>query len=316
MSVTGMIDLHSDTLILDRDPAHETPTIGLVSTVGHISLDKLPKGTKWAQAFAVFVPDEFRGQGAKDFFEKFAGHFDREIAKHSDLITHCRSFEELEAAFAAGKFAAILTVEGGAVLAGEIERVKYIADRGVKALTLTWNGENEICSGHTTANGISAFGREAIKALEEHRILIDTSHLNDIGFEELCQIATRPFFASHSNSRTICPHKRNLTDEHFKEIVKRGGIVGLNFCRAFISDTNPDPSMDDLFRHIEHFLALGGENTIALGSDFDGASVPSCLDSLEKSLNIYDYLIGKGLSPEQADKIMFHNAYNFFRNYL
>ncbi len=316
MKPTGMIDFHSDTLILDRNyTGKEEVSIGLIND-GHISLDKMPKGTKWAQAFAVFVPDEFRGQGAIDFFERYANHFDKEILKHNDKISHCRTFEEIEKAFEEEKFAAILTVEGGAVLAGELERVAYMQKRGVKAITLTWNGENEICSGHTTSNGISDFGKKAIKEMEKRRILVDTSHINDIGFLDLCEIAERPFFASHSNSRTICPHKRNLTDEQFGEFVKRGGVVGLNYCTAFISDKNEDPSFDDLYRHIEHFLALGGEDVISLGSDFDGASVPSWLNSVELSLNLYEMMIKKGLSEEIADKIMFKNAYNFLKKNL
>ncbi len=311
MAATGMIDLHCDTLIFKHKEERS-----LISLESNISLLKMPPKTKWAQFFAVFILDHLRGQGAKEFFETNCDYFYREMERSKNLVSPCRSFSEIENAFNEGKFAAILTVEGGAVLAGELERVAYLAQKGVKALTLTWNGPNEVCSGHDTDGGITEFGRQAIPELERHGILVDTSHINDRGFEELCLITKKPFIASHSNSRSICKHRRNLTDEHFSEFVRRGGLVGLNYCVNFIKDGGNVTSMDDLYRHIEHFLSLGGEDVLCLGSDYDGAPLPACLDSVEKSLTIYDYLISKGLTHQQADKILFQNAHNFFQKYL
>jgi membrane dipeptidase len=311
MAATGMIDLHCDTLIFEHKGERS-----LASLESHVSLSKLPHGTKWAQFFAIFIRDHLRGQQAKDYFESYCDYFYKEMERHQTVVEPCRSFQEVKKAFAGHKFAAILTVEGGAVLAGETERAAYIAKKGVKALTITWNGPNEICSGHDTKEGITPFGREVIPELERHGIIIDTSHLNDRGFEDLCTIARKPFIASHSNSRAICAHPRNLPDEHFKEIARRGGLVGLNYYVNFIKDDGQVTGLDDLFRHVEHFLKLGGENTICLGSDYDGATIHHSLDSVEKSLGLYDYFCARGLGHELADKILFRNAWNYFSQYL
>jgi membrane dipeptidase len=162
-------------------------------------------------------------------------------------------------------------------------------------LTLTWNGKNDIASGNDTADGMSDFGREAVRALEDHRIVVDVSHLNDAGFADLLHVATRPFVASHSNSRAVCPHPRNLTDAQFGEIRDRGGLVGINYYRAFIADVpaGKDVTFDQLSRHIDHFLSLGGEKVLALGSDFDGSDTPCLACTLRRRARV---LLARGIT--------------------
>lgn len=311
MKPTGYIDLHCDTLT----DSQYTP-IGNLDTLNDpmraLAFSKVPAGTKWAQFFAIFIPDDQRNEDAIRYFEHNVNSFYRQMEKFSELALPCRNFSDIENAFLQKKFAAILTVEGGAVLAGQLERVKVIADAGVKALTLVWNGENELGSGNKTEKGLSEFGKQAVPELEKHNILIDISHLNDNGFEDLLTVAKKPFIASHSNARAIAPHKRNLTDAQIGEIVKRGGLIGLNYYVNFLREDGDVQSMDDLYRHIEHFLSLGAEKCLSLGSDYDGAKVPEFLNSVEKAFTIYDYLLEKGLSSQLADDILFGNAHRFF----
>lgn len=316
MQASGFIDLHCDTL---TDP--DLYIAGKIEDTLNdpkkaLSLFKIKAGTKWAQFFAVFLPDEYRGEDAIRYFEFNSNNFYRQMEKFKDLTMPCRTYYHVKEAFDKGKFASILTVEGGAVLNGEMERVKIISDAGVKSLTLVWNGENEIGSGNTTDKGLSDFGKRLIPQLEKHNIIIDVSHLNDNGFNDLLKVAKEPFIASHSNARSICSHKRNLKNDQIKEIIRRDGIIGLNYFVKFLRDDGIVKSLDDIYAHIYHFLDLGAEKNLALGSDFDGAVLPECLDSIEKTFHIYDYLIGRGLSHEIADGIMFKNAYNFFRKNL
>ena len=221
----------------------------------------------------------------------------------------------MEAALRDGKFGAVLTVEGGAVLAGQLERVKTIRDAGVRMLTLTWNGPNELGSGHDSAMGLTACGREAVAELERCGILVDVSHLNDRGFEDLLSVAKKPFVASHSNARAVCGHRRNLPDAFIREIAARGGLIGLNYSRDFLSDSGRG-SLDDLYRHVCRFLELDAGNCLALGSDFDGTDVHPDLDSVEKSLSICNYLTGHGIPEDTADGILFGNAWRFFKAWL
>ena len=113
--------------------------------------------------------------------------------------------------------------------------------------------------------------------------------------------------------RSVCGHKRNLTDDQFKEIVKRDGLVGINFCKAFLNDDKEKAGFPDLLRHIERMLSLGGENVIAIGSDFDGTTVPDGMGSVENLADVENYLLCAGLGKKQVEKIMGGNAYEFLR---
>ena len=222
----------------------------------------------------------------------------------------------MEAAWAAGKTAAFLTIENGSAIAGDMSRVKLLSDQGVRCITLVWNGENEIGSGHTTQHGLSDFGKAVVPELEKQGILIDVSHLNDPGFEDLMSVVKKPFVATHSNARSVCAHKRNLTDDMIREMVKRDCLIGLNYFVKFLENDGNVESLDQLMKHIEHFFALGAEKNLALGSDFDGAVLPECLSTPAKAAGIYGYLLERGMSREQAEGIMFRNAQEFLKKNL
>lgn len=311
----AMIDLHCDTLTRDQYAEKPSENGSLDNPGYHLSLSKMPAGTRWIQCFAIFVPDQLRGQDAIDFFDRYAASFDAQMARNSHRVLPCRSFADMEAALEAGKFGAMLTVEGGAALAGRLERVEAIRDAGVRMLTLTWNGPNEIASGHDTEGGLTDFGREAVAELERCGVLVDVSHLNDRGFEDLLGVAKKPFVASHSNARSVCGHRRNLPDPFIREMAARNGLIGLNYARDFLSDSGRG-SLDDLYRHVCRFLELGAGHCLALGSDYDGTDIHPDLDAAEKALCIRDYLVGRGIPAETADGIVFENAWRFFRTWL
>lgn len=311
--MTGWIDLHCDTLTRGRNRTAGVPTLD--NPAFHLSLSKVPAGTRWVQCFAIFVPDTYRGQAAVGFFDQYAASFHAQMEQNKNRAAACTCFSDLENTLAAGKFAAVLTVEGGAVLAGQLERVEAIRTAGVRMLTLTWNGPNELGSGHDTSAGLTPFGREAVAELERQGILVDVSHLNDKGFEDLLAVAKRPFVASHSNARSVCAHRRNLPDPFIQEMVRRDGLIGLNYSVSFLSSSGGG-GLDDLYRHICHFLELGAGSCLALGSDYDGTDIHPELDSVEKCQGIYDYLTSHGIPPETAEGILFGNAWRFFQKWM
>lgn len=313
--MAALFDLHCDTLTRDLYPPCQGVTETLDNPSFHLALSKAPAGTKWVQCFAVFIPDDQRGADAAAFFDRYAASFHRQARAHQARMADCRSFEDMEAAVGAGKCAGLLTVEGGAVLAGKLERVQAVFDKGVRMMTLTWNGENELASGHDTAKGFTPFGREAVAEMERLGMLVDVSHLNDRGFEELLGFAKKPFVASHSDARAVCGHWRNLPDEFIREMARRGGLIGLNFAQSFLSEDNRG-DLDDLYRHVCHFLELGAGKCLALGSDYDGTDIHPDLDSVEKSLGIYGYLTGHGIPAETAEGICFGNAWRFFGKWM
>lgn len=320
-----VFDLHCDTL--DRLALHAQPEYpafapqdesvphermsSLLDNDAHISLERIGR-FGWCQCFAIFVPDELRGQEAWQFFEQVRSYFDSQMTAHAKHVAQVRDARDIEGLLGTGKTAAMLTVEGGAFFDGtSLDHADDIAKAGVKMLTLTWNGINAIGSGHETRQGLSAYGKRVVAALEERRIVVDVSHLNDRGFSDLCDAATRPFAASHSNARAVCGHPRNLKDSQIRAIAEAGGIVGLNFCTQFLSDEHTDPTHDDVLRHIDRICEVGEEEVLALGSDFDGCDVPSWLSPADK-VSVLHALIASHFGNRLADKVCFDNALAFF----
>jgi membrane dipeptidase len=306
-----VIDLHCDTLF----ECHSRG-VGLQNRELAISLDKRPPQMHICQAMAIFIPDELRGQAAEDHFEAVYRLYERQIQQHREEIAPIQDVATIDDALEKFPWATILTVEGGAALAGKLANIRKLYDYGVRVMTLTWNAANEIAGGCATNEGFTAFGRQAIREMENVGMVVDVSHLSDKGFAELCDQATRPFIATHSNARAVCNHRRNLTDAMFAEIRDRGGIVGLNYYNDFIVEEGASASIVDLLKHVHHFLDLGGEDTLALGSDFDGADIPPYLDSVEKIVVLFEAMEKSGIPADVVEKIRYGNAERFFRQVI
>ncbi|CUX34740.1 dipeptidase [Clostridium sp. C105KSO13] len=301
-----LFDLHCDSIVKYRKFGE-----GFLCRKTQFSLNDEDGFERHCQTMAIFIPDDIRGGKATDYFNVHRDYLLTLTDKQSELVEMAYTGDDVLRITNNGKCAVMLSAEGGAVLAGKLENIDYMARCGVQMITLVWNGENEIGSGHQTHYGLTAFGREAVKRMEEHNIIVDVSHLNDEGFEEICEIAGKPFIASHSNLRSVCPHNRNLTEEQFHEIVRRKGLVGLNLFEPFLSEEGSG-TKDALLRHVYRMLELGGENVIACGSDFDGADIHPSLDTPVKFAGAAQYLIDHGIGKEQVRKMFFDNALKFF----
>lgn len=334
----ALIDLHCDTLtalsvedvplLKDlRDPPKKAKAAAVLADRArgndtlnlpdrHFSLSAIPEEVRWCQCCAIFIPDEFLGDEAVAYYDLHRSNFHRQMEKLAEKVLPCCTAGDIKAAWACGKTAAVLTVENGSALAGRLDRIETLARDGARMITLTWNGENEIGSGNVTGRGLSGFGKEAVRELEREGIIIDVSHLNDRGFDDLLKTARRPFAASHSNARAVCGHKRNLTDEQIQEMIRRRCLIGLNFYNAFLREDGLPAAPDDLWRHVEHFLSLGAEDCLALGSDADGADLPPWLDNPGKLAGLYRYFLYRGLSTVQAQGILWRNALRFFQENL
>lgn len=295
-------DLHCDTLY-----RAVTENRNLYDNDFHISVKYKDSFEKWVQCFAVWIPDGITLQEAQDLYQKAVRRLKLDCAENSLAIYDGSGFEN--------KTTAVLTVEGGRLIGNDLQNIKRLADDNVKIVTLTWNGDNQIGCGAQTDNdtGLTSFGKTVIRELEKNKIVVDVSHLSDGSFYDTAENATAPFIASHSNSRTICNHRRNLTDEQFTVIRDKGGIVGLNFYRDFLSCGNA--GIKDIIKHTEHFLSLGGENTIAVGSDFDGCDIPDDICGIADVPKIYNEFLRLNYSETLVKKIFWQNAANFFETF-
>lgn len=284
-----LFDLHCDSLY--RGYTEDQP---LGENSFHLDVKRGKKFGQWSQCFAVWIPDELRGKEAMALFDGCYEKFCRELEP-------CRS----------ESFSPILTVEGGAVLGGELNNLRALKSRGVKMMTLTWNGENELGGGASTTLGLTPFGRETVKAMEELSIAVDVSHASDALFYDVAEMAEKSMVASHSNSRAVCPHPRNLTDQQFQILRNQGGLVGLNFCIHFLREDS-NAHLEDILRHADHFWSLGGEAVLCLGSDYDGTDVPPELDGIEKMPDLYELFLKHNYKESLIKSLFFDNASKFF----
>ncbi|MBR5273013.1 MAG: membrane dipeptidase [Clostridia bacterium] len=307
-----LFDLHCDTIT-----ECYLRGCGLKNNDLSISLEKGKYIKNWCQVFALWMKNEYRCQAACDYFDGLYNCFLQEIDKNKNMVSFCTTSDDIKKAIENNKIAAILSVEGGAATAGKIERLRYMYDCGVRLMTLTWNGQCEVACGSDIegGQGITPFGFEVIREMENLNMIIDVSHLNDIGFYEVAENTTKPFIATHSNSRTIKNHYRNLTDDQFKIIRDRKGIVGLNFYDAFLPD-NRENGCDGAFRNLYHFLELGGEDVVAIGADFDGATMCDDLSGIDKMGALYEHFLRMGISESNVKKVFFDNSMEFFARVL
>jgi membrane dipeptidase len=298
-------DLHCDTIT-----ECFIKNCGLYENDLHISIKKAQVFETWAQVFAVWMPDDMRGEAAWNRFCGAQAVLKREAALNG--IALCGNTDDLaDAVEAKNRNAALLSIEGSAALGGSLDNLEKAYNMGVRMITLTWNAACEAGGGCRDGSGLTPFGFELVSHMQKLGVVVDVSHLSDKGFCDVVRATDAPFVATHSNSRAVCDNKRNLTDDQFKEITQRGGIVGLNLCPAFLGSK----SVENILKHADRFLSLGGENVIAVGADFDGAPMPTGISGIDDMVKIYD-LLRENYGKELADKMFFGNTYKFFKTVL
>ena len=302
-----LFDGHCDTLLglLGNPRSGPLPVGSLYENTLHVDLKRGLELDFYAQVFALFG---FREMGFADVFDTLYGRFAEEMEACRDSVSFCRSRSEAEAAGKAHKAAAFLSIEGAEVIGCRPEKLEDAAAKGVRGFGVCWNRANEITGtcAEDTDRGLGPKGRELVRLAEELHMVTDVSHLSDPGFWDVEKLAGGPFIASHSNSRAIHPHPRNLTDDMFRAIRDHGGTVGLNLYALFLGEENV--TVETALRHIDHFLDLGGEKTLAIGGDLDGCEqLPEGISGLQDVHLIRDALAQRGYGEELLDDIFCNN---------
>lgn len=213
----------------------------------------------------------------------------------------------------------ILAVEGGALIAKDLSRVNTLYNLGVRLLTLVWQDHCEIGGAWNTDAGLTEFGYEVVKRCFELGIHPDLSHASDKMFWQVAEMSSvqgLPLLATHSNSRTVCDHRRNLTDDMFLEIVKSNGIAGVSMAAIHLAKDSP-ATIKDVLCHIEHYFSLGGEKNVSLGCDFDGIGAsPKEIKTMYDLPILAEHLARAGYSDCQIEGIFHKNADRFLKTIL
>ena len=277
----------------------------------HIDLERAKNLAGYAQCFACFTSTSNKYDPVTAFEKKLASII-REVEKNPDLIRIAYSADDIELYRQQGIMSAILTIECPAGFGFDPELLQDLYNVGFRITSLGWNEQNVLTGSNVTGGGLTDLGKVYVREAQRLGMLVDVSHISDEGFWDIMKITQAPVIATHSNSRSICDVKRNLTDEMFLEICKTGGVAGINLYTAFIGQT---PTLDRLCDHIFHFMELDPTGKhIALGGDLDG-----CDTLCEGIGGIQDYpilaqqLIKRGPAEETVYDIFWSNAMEVFK---
>lgn len=339
-----IIDMHCDTISELADRGGE-----LWKNSGHLDLKRMQESGYLLQNFALFVDI---GKCTPTPWERVCALYEvyrTELEKNKNRIVPVLCYEDILKNEACGKLSALLTVEEGAVCGGSLERLRELYDMGVRMLTLTWNYRNELgwpatrrclgqsrgdvdgrltekgetgirgSDGRDAACGLTETGRNFVTEMERLGMIPDVSHLSDAGFDDVGECTKKPFVASHSNTRAVCPSLRNLTDDQIRRLAERGGCMGLNYYDKFLVDggsKDPEVLWEALIRQARHITDVGGMEILGLGSDFDGIPTNPALPGAEAMPVLWDRLKTAGFTENQLDGIFCGNVMRVYRDAL
>lgn len=273
MPEISYVDMHCDTLTECFDGGYSLADCPL-----QINLEKLERSNCAAQCFAIFT----QGAGAARRFRQY-------LAFWKSQLSSCEK--------------AVLTVENLGFIGGDLSEIPRLADEGVKMASLVWNYENSLAYPNSFAResrGLKPLGRRAVELLDENKIIVDISHLSDGGADEILSGRKIPAVASHSDAAAVCAVPRNLTDLQIKKIADCGGVVGVNFCKKFLGEGE---AFACVLAHVNHIIKVGGEDTVAIGSDFDGIPATPGLEGCEKMPALINYLYENGICARVLEKL-------------
>jgi membrane dipeptidase len=270
------------------------------------------------QVFAVYIPPIFHDAPVKRAIQMIDVFFS-EMGKNSKTITFNRTHKGILKTQAEQKIAAVLSVEGGEALQGDLGVLRTLYKLGVRVLTLTHSIRNRLGDGcnESSQSGLTQFGIQVVQEMNTLGMIIDVSHINEKGFRDAISISQEPIIASHSNARALCDHVRNLTDDQIQAIAQIGGVIGVTFVRNFLSSKPEETSVETVLNHIDHIEELVGAKHIGIGSDYDGMGPgPKGLEHVGKIKNITRGLIQRGYSDNEIEGILGGNFLRIFDRIL
>ncbi|TFG27920.1 MAG: membrane dipeptidase [Promethearchaeota archaeon] len=311
-----VIDGHIDTALeILRQPRKFSER----STIGHCDFHRMKEANVIAALFAIESGYTMESLiKSIDIWFKFTSNPD-------NGLMHIKTVEDFDKLKDSGHVGALLHFEGVSGMDDEFKLLRLGYHLGLRSMGLTWSNVNKFATGvRVTTNrqrktGLTDMGRDLVREAQNLGITIDVSHLNDQSFWDLYEITEKPIIATHSNARSICNHPRNLTDDQIKAIHEKHGTIGINFGMKFLDPDHPGEeftnlSLDVVKQHIDHIVKLADINTIAIGSDYDGTTIPNCLSDCTKLPFLWEYLLENGYSEQDIKKISHQNLLRVFKD--
>ncbi|AHF09682.1 MULTISPECIES: dipeptidase [Dehalobacter] len=286
---------------------------------GHWDLTRAKQANLGLQFLAAYIESEYKPfQAAWRGLELLEAAL-RFIDHNSSEVFLVRTQEDAAQLGRTNKLGLLINIEGGEILGENIFMLDLIFRLGVRSIGLTWNERNAIGNGvgeSEGSGGLSSFGFQVIERMNQLGMVIDVSHLNEAGFWDVLRHSERPVIASHSCAKALCGHRRNLTDHQLRALGDKKGLVGVNFCEDFLSDTGK-ATIDDVVRHICHIAEVAGVDAVGFGSDFDG--IETTPEGLE-NVGTFPYLVEKlsqcGFNQNEIARICYGNYVRFLSDVL
>ena len=304
-----VFDLHCDTALelLGREDRLER---SLRKNDCHIDLERAGKLAGYCQCFACFTTpamQEWMNVSPITVFEKEIAILQKNLWENRDVIAQAYTARDVEENLQKGMMSAIFTIEGPAGFGFDPELLENLYQIGFRITSLGWNEKNPLTGSNVTGGGLTDLGRAYVKEAQRLGMIVDVSHISDEAFWDIMDITQAPIVATHSNSRAVCDHSRNLTDEMFKAICQTGGVAGFNQYDAFVG-ANAD--LNKVCDHFLHFMELDPDGKhIALGGDLDGCdTLPKGFTGVESYPSLADQLAGRGFSEQNLYDIYWNNA--------
>ncbi|MGA8256262.1 MAG: membrane dipeptidase [Nocardioides sp.] len=298
-------------------------------------LPQLVDGSVNLQVLPVFVDDGFRPEGALRQTLKMIECAHRVAAENEDTVALCLNGDDIDAALASGRIALVLALESAPGVGEDVELLETLFRLGVRVASLAHFGRTALADGSAedaTGSRLTRAGVDAVHLMEQLGMVYDVSHLGAVGVDHVLEIASRPVMATHSSSRALREHHRNLSDEHVRGIAALGGVVCVNFIGPFLHET--DYSVSRLMDHLEHLVEVAGIAHVGLGPDFvkeifDDLTPPCCeglpndagvplayvpgLEGPRGLPSVTEAMVGRGWSEPDVRAVLGGNVHRLFR---
>ncbi len=304
----------------------------------HIDLPKAKRGGYGGSFFAIFVPSEIKEDNKFQEMNEPAydvklppaieqGEALRVVLAEAAILKRlqrdgalkiCTTAHDIRLCLETGTMAAIMHMEGAEAIDANLDALEVLHSAGLRSLGPVWSRPTifghgvpfRFPSDADTGPGLTKAGKNLVRQCNALGVMLDMSHLNEAGFWDVVKISNAPLVATHSNAQAICPHARNLSDKQLAAIKDSDGMVGINFAVAFLrpdGQMNKDTGLDIMMKHLDYLLEHLGEDRVGLGSDFDGANIPSKIGDASGLINLRDAMKVHGIDDDLMVKICHGN---------
>jgi len=281
---SDVIDLHIDSFIWQRTlgydltQRHRPPLWG--AFLGQVDFPRILQAELSGATWVITTNPVREPADRARTFELNLQELLRTFARDAEHFSVVTSASEYDAARSAGKHAAFLGVQGGSALDFSLSELSRLCDRRILRITLVHLSSSRIGSTSSPLRlrdtGLSRFGAQMVELLNERKVLVDLAHISAQGFWAACAAHAKdvPFLVTHTGVSGVYRHWRNLDDAQIRAVARSGGVVGIMYHSPFLGDRPWAGRVDTIARHLEHVLNVAGEDTPALGSDWDGSIIP------------------------------------------